>query len=364
VGPLKKLREQGYEPPLLNALFKRRKALRMVNTYTEKFKKLADCRSMIYPGYSLTSTDSGRVASFNPNAQNIPREPRVRRIIAAPPGKVLLAADYSQLEMRTAASKYVFDEPNLREAFLRGDDVHRLLAATITGKLPVDVTKVERTNAKPPNFLFLYGGEEQMYIDTLLDDYDIVKPFAEARRERDAYFTRWNQLPAGHAKYVDELLATGEVRSPLGTRRRIPHVFDLYPSARKEAFRVVINFVNQCFAAHLAQIGLVLLNAAGIDVRSFQHDAYLCYVDDNEEAVRSTARTMRDLLTRGVPQVLYDEFGLTLDVPLLVDVSAGTAWTDDDRLCEHDVWMPKLACPQCIEAAVWKHLDVGYTVAV
>jgi uracil-DNA glycosylase family 4 len=352
VEALKTLRELGAAPDLLNAILLYRKALRIVNTYSTKFARLADWQSMIYSSYSMVNTDSGRTASFDPNAQNIPRNKRVRRIIGAPPGKVVLAADFSQLELRTGASRYVFDEPNLRAAFERGEDPHRLLAASITGKPPHLVSSKERTDAKRANFLFLYGGEEDMYIRKQLEDYDIVKSREDARRERDAFFFRWSALPAGYERIMTELDKTGQVRSPLGTLRRLPNVFADNRSVKTEAYRVAINFVNQCFAWHLAAIGLVLLGGAGLDVRSFQHDAYLIYVDDDENAVRHASTQVRYLLEHGVPQVLRSEFNLEFDVPLKVDVSAGTAWTDDDRLCEHGIWMPRTACPSCVASRI------------
>jgi DNA polymerase I len=369
VGPIKKLRTMGAAPDLLNAILKRRKAMRVVNTYSDKIRRAVDWQSMIYPSYSMVNTDSGRTASFGPygNMQNIPRDKRVRRIVGAPPGKVLLSADFSQLEMRTGASKYVFDEPTMRAAFERGDDPHRLLGSFITGKPPELVTSKERTDAKRANFLFLYGGEEPMYIDKLLEDFDIVKSYEDAKHERDAFFHRWPALPAGHIRIIETVKRDLQIRSPLGTLRRLPEAGTQYQRGiRTHAFRVAINFVNQCFAFHLAAIGLVLLNAAGLDVRSFQHDAYLIYVDDNEAAVREAAQKIRYLLERGVVDVLLREFELEFDVPLKVDITAGTAWTEDDRLCEHGIWMPKIACETCAPADVahWAGLDKLQQAAV
>lgn len=344
VGVLKTLRESvangtiigmDHNAIVLDSMLKIRKAQKM-KTYPVRFREQRDWQNFLHWWYSITNTVTGRSAG---DGQQVPREPRVRRCVGAPPGYVLVQADFSQLEMRVAASKYVFDEPNLRAAFERGDDVHMLLAMEITRKLKEQITKEERNRAKPPNFLFLYGGEEDMYIRTLLEDYDIVKSRADATVERDAFFRRWSKLPDGHGRVIEELIANGQVRSPLGTIRRLPNVYSGTRSVKLAAFREAINFVDQCFSFHIAGIGLVLLRGAGFDVRSFQHDAYLAMVKDNEEAVASTAVRMRSLLEQGVPQVLHDEFGIDFDVPLKVDITAGTAWTDDDR--QH--WVPKAA---------------------
>lgn len=330
VGVIKELREM-FSDPTFDALLKYRRSQKMLGTYVTKFEQEPDREGMWYPWYSLINTATGRTAG---PSQQMPRPdigPMIRRCVGAPPGKVLLQADFSQLEMRVAASKYVFDEPNLRGAFERGEDVHTLLASTITGKPIGQITKEERANAKPPNFLFLYGGEEEMYIRTLLEDQDIVKTREQATFERDAFFARWSRLPQGHARVVAELKKEKQVRSCTGALRRLPDVDADDYKIRVEAFRMAVNFVVQNPACHLALIGLVLLGAAGLDTRSFQHDAYLLWVDDNEAAVRAAAAQVRHLLERGVPQVLHDEFGLDWDVPLKVDLTVGTAWTDDDR---------------------------------
>jgi DNA polymerase I-like protein with 3'-5' exonuclease and polymerase domains len=338
VGALKTLRERlGPEhenAPIFDAVLQYRKCWnKMLRTYIKHFREQQDPWCMVYPWYSLVNTATGRTSG---DYQQIPREPRIRRCVGAPPGKVMLSVDFSQLEMRTAASRYVFDEPNLRAAFERGDDVHLLLASEITRK-PIDrVTKEERSRAKPPNFLFLYGGEEDMYIRTLLEDYDIVKSRQDAQHERDAFFRRWNMLPVGHQRVVQNLERDGYIRTAFGTLRRLPNVYADDRRIKVEAYRQAVNVVDQAPSAHIALTGLVLINAAGYDVRSFQHDAYLVYVDDNEGAVRSACEHMRYLLEQGVPQVMRSQFGLEWDVPLKVDITAGTAWTDDDR----QEWVP------------------------
>jgi uracil-DNA glycosylase family 4 len=331
VGTLKTLREQYHDDPVFDALLKYRRSQKMLGTYIAKFESEPDKWGMLYPWYSMTNTVTGRTSG---DLQQIPRVdtgPMIRRCIGVPPGKVLLSADFSQLEMRVAASRYVFDEPNLRAAFERGDDVHLLLAAEINGVPPEQVTKKMRQDAKPINFLCLYGGEAEMIVRTLLEDYDLVKPYEEAQRDRDAYFRRWKGLPAGHGRVIAALDREGFVRTFFGFKRRLP---DCRADDRKivvAAYREAVNVVVQNPACYMALIGLVLLGAAGLDVRSFQHDAYLCWVDDKEAAVRAAAAQIRGLLEQGVPRVLASEFGIEWDVPLKVDITAGTAWTQDDR---------------------------------
>jgi uracil-DNA glycosylase family 4 len=331
VGTLKTLREQYRDDPVFDALLKYRRSQKMLGTYIAKFENEPDRWGMLYPWYAMTQTVTGRTSG---DLQQIPRTdtgPMIRRCIGVLPGKVLLSADFSQLEMRVAASKYVFDEPNLRQAFVNGEDVHRLLAATINGKRPEDVTKEERQNAKPPNFLFLFGGEEQMYIRTLLEDQDVVKTYEQAQFERDAFFSRWSGLAAGHGRVIAALDRDGFVRTFFGFKRRLPNARAEDRRIVVEAYREAVNVVVQNPACYMALIGLVLLGAAGFEVRSFQHDAYLLWVDDNEAAVRAATAQIRGLLEDGVPQVLKSEFDVDFDVPLRVDIQAGTCWTQDDR---------------------------------
>ena len=334
VGVLKTIRERlgpdDNHAGLFDAILQyRRYRNKMLGTYIAHYEEQQDYWQMAYPWYSLIRTVTGRTSS---DWQQIPREPRIRRCVGVPPGMCLIEADYSQLEMRVAASKHVFDEPNLRAAFEAGVDVHALLAAEISGKPVGLVTAEERSNAKPPNFMFLYGGEENMYIRTLLEDSDIVKSWQQAHHERDAFFRRWSGLPAGHRRTVAELKANGRVRTLFGTLRRLPNVFAADRKVEVEAYREAVNTVVSTPACHMALIGLTLLNACGLSVRSFQHDGYLIWVEDSEAAVRAAVAQIRYLLERGVPEVMAAQFGIDWDVPLKVDIKAGTAWTECDRM--------------------------------
>jgi DNA polymerase-1 len=341
VGVIKTLRENlGDEAsPVLDATLRYRKCRnKMLGTYIAHYENERDYFGRWYPWYSLTQTATGRTSG---SAQQIPRgdtelvdpgeHPMIRRCVGGEPGEVILDIDFAQLEMRVAASRYVFDEPNLRAAFEQNLDVHLLLASTITGKPLEHVTKTERQNAKPPNFLFLYGGEEDMYRRTLLEDQDIVKSWAQANHERNAFFARWSGLPAGHVRVIAELQAAGRVRTLFGTLRRLPNVYSEERKVRVESFRQAVNAKVQTPACHMALIGLVLLTAAGFKVRSFQHDAYLVGIEDSEAVVRRAAAQIKELLERGVPEVMASTFGIDWDVPLKVDMKCGTAWTENDR---------------------------------
>jgi uracil-DNA glycosylase family 4 len=331
VGVIKTLREN-HDNPLFDHLLQYRKCRnKMLGTYLAHYEDEQDYFGRWFPWTSLVQTATGRTSG---NAQQLPRPengPMIRRCVGAPEGALVMEVDFSQLEMRVAASRYVFDEPNLRAAFERGDDVHRLLAAEIHGKHPDAVTDAERSNAKPPNFMFLFGGEENMYIRTLLEDQDIVKSYEQAKHERDSFFRRWSHLQAGHERVVRTLEHDGQVRTLFGTLRRLPDVHSEERKVKVEAYRQAVNAVVQAPACHFGLIGLVILGAAGFEVRSFQHDAYLLWVEDSERAVRAAAAKIRYLLERGVPEVMASEFGIDWDVPLKVDIKVGTAWTENDR---------------------------------
>lgn len=463
---LKTLREN-FDHPIFPAMLGVRKAEKL-GTYLDRFRAERDRYGMAYPWYSLVLTATGRTSG---NYQQIPRDKRIRRCIGAPPGKVFIAADFGQLELRVASSKYVYDEPNMRAAFDADVDLHwltalrgaanetirtaslwamqaglptdrtgaevlsRLLSAapkgtesesflracralgedTLTGRwigqrlsegerasemarwfttvLEADAQRFmrelrnyglrdssegrqddvvsdytpqgsqpaeqrpfeladamsalspnrarvletapewseRRSRAKQINFGYLFGAEEFTYQRLLFEEFDIVVSKADAIRDRNLFYESWPAIPAGHTRIVRELEANGQVRSFTGMLRRLPDVYSHNRSLKLAAYRQAVNAVVQTPTCHLALIGLVLLGAAGFDVRSFQHDAYLLWLDDDEATVRAATAQIRYLLETGVPAVLAAEFGIDFDVPLKVDITAGTAWTDDDR---------------------------------
>src|SRR5262249_46588280 len=140
--------------------------------------------------------ESGRMSSSNPNLQNIPRGSEYRRCFTAPPGRCLIKADYSQIELRIAAK--VADERVMIAAYQSGQDLHRLTAARVLGKPDGEVTKADRQIAKSLNFGLVYGMGWRGLKGYALTNYGVVLTDAQARGYRDGFFKAYPGLRAWH----------------------------------------------------------------------------------------------------------------------------------------------------------------------
>jgi DNA polymerase-1 len=260
---------------------------------------------------------TGRLSSSDPNLQNIPiRTPLGRRIrrafVAGEPGLTLLAADYSQIELRILA--HVSSDEHLRDAFARGADIHRETAARVLHKAPADVTADERSMAKMVNFGIAYG----------MSDFGLSTragiPRQEAQEFINSYFATYSGI-SYYMLHIKELARSqGYVTTLLGRRRSIPELQARNPSLRGAGERMAINMPIQGTAADIIKIAMIRvaerLAASGLHARMLLqvHDELLFEVPRDEidplaELVRSTM-----------------EAALPLDVPLTVDVKVGDDW--------------------------------------
>jgi DNA polymerase-1 len=204
--------------PLANLLRDYRAAKKRATTYGPQWLKGAYRGGRVYAGWRQLGAASGRMACAAPNLQNLPRDPRYRRCFAAPPGRVLVKADYSQIELRIAAK--VANEPAMIEVYRRGDDLHTLTAKQILGK--DEVTKVDRQLAKAVNFGLLYGMGARGFRAYARSHYGVELTEAQATTYRRAFFAAYPGLRRWHAAVG----ATGD--RPVETRtlagRRCQHV--------------------------------------------------------------------------------------------------------------------------------------------
>jgi uracil-DNA glycosylase family 4 len=283
----------------------------------------------IFPRYSLTNTVTHRTSCFSPNLQNVPRDSRVRSVIAAPPGYVLLEADASQLELRMAAE--LAPESALFQEYLKPDpDVHMAMAERITGKSREHVTKEERSRAKPPNFAFLYDPAPdawKTYRRIALTDYDLVVEDREARFAHDA-FKEWGLKP-WHMRVKTELEATGKVRSIFGAYRRLPNIYATDDYARLEAWRQGINATDQSAASDLVLLWLIVLTGRGLHCVGYIHDAIHVLLPAGDAGLhRYWAEQIKHDFAVTVPDLVEEHFGYRFRTPLVADVSVGRHWGD------------------------------------
>jgi DNA polymerase-1 len=259
---------------------------------------------------------TGRLSSRDPNLQNIPirtalgRE--IRSAFVAPPGHVILAADYSQVELRLLA--HLSHDAELLEAFRSGEDVHVRTASLIFDVPKAEVTKVMRGRAKTINFGVIYG----MGDAALAKQTGVTRD--EASRFIDAYFTRY----AGVRRFMDETIEnarSGEaVRTLLGRRRFLPNLHSANRGLRMEAERIAKNTPIQGTAADLMKLAMVKLGpspaAPGVKMVLTVHDELVF------EVPAAHVETAGAFIREAMQDAMH------LDVPLVVDVGHGPSWAD------------------------------------
>lgn len=185
----------GINHPLAQLLRQYRDARKRTTTYGSKWLEHVRDDGRVYPAWRQIGAASGRMSCSQPNMQQLPRGP-YRRCIAAPAGRVLIKADYSQIELRIAAR--VSGDPALREAYQRGEDLHVRTARSVLGV--AEVTKQDRQLAKALNFGLLYGMGARGFQQYARSQYGLDLTVAEARRYRDAFFQSYPGLAAWHRR--------------------------------------------------------------------------------------------------------------------------------------------------------------------
>jgi len=311
------LAELALEHPLPRLILEFRALSKLKSTYTDKLPRSVSAGSgRVHTTYSQTTAVTGRLASNDPNLQNIPiRTPagrRIREAFIAPPGSRIVSADYSQIELRIMA--HLSGDESLRRAFHQGDDVHRATAAEVFG-VPIDkVTSDERRAAKVINFGLIYG----MSAFGVAQNLDIERATAQAYI--DSYFSRY----PGVKRYMDETRAQarerGYVETVFGRRLWLPEIRSGAPVRRQAAERAAINAPMQGTAADLIKLAMIAVQDF-LDKEKMKsllimqvHDELVFEVPEEELAVvREQAKTLMENVAE-------------LDVDLVVDVGVGENW--------------------------------------
>jgi DNA polymerase-1 len=310
--------------PVIDKILEYREIEKLRSTYAEGLGGLVDPETRrVHTTFEQTVAATGRLSSRAPNLQNIPiRTPLGRRIrrafVAGSPDQVLVAADYSQIELRVLA--HVSQDPALLDAFRSGADIHRRTAAAGFGVAENAVTRQQRDVAKMLNFGIIYG----------MSDFGLAwrmqMPREEAQRFIDEYFKRYGQV----RRYVLETKAfcveQGYVETLLGRRRYIPDMTSRVNAVRNAAERMAINMPIQGTAADIMKIAMARVHRALH--ASDLHARVLLQVHD--ELVAEVPRLEVERMAR----LLGDEMSgaYELDVPLVVDVRAGPNWDEMQRL--------------------------------
>jgi DNA polymerase-1 len=314
VEVLNELAEQGF--PIARLVIEYREISKLKGTYVDALPQLADESSRVHSSFHQTVAATGRLSSSDPNLQNIPirtasgRE--IRRAFVAPPGKKLVVADYSQIELRILA--HLSGDENLVAAFERGDDIHRATAAKIFGVTPDLVSQEMRFAAKRINFALLYG----MAAFTLGKDLGV--PTAEAKSYIESYFAQFPGVRGYLDGILEEARRTHEVTTIFGRVRPIPDIQASNGLVRGNAERMALNAPFQGSAADIIKIAMVRLDRA-LAQEGFQARLLL---QVHDELVLEAPAEEVPALSATVRRVM--EEAARLKVHLAVDVGSGDNW--------------------------------------
>jgi DNA polymerase-1 len=282
--------------PLAQLLRRYRLARKRGSTYGTDWLKHVAADGRVYSDWRQLGTKTGRMASGDPNLQNVPRDPAYRKCFRAPPGRVLVKADYSQIELRVAAR--IAGEERMIAAYRRGEDLHTLTAQQLTGRQ--DVTRQERQLAKPVNFGIIYGLGAPSLKRKAATEYGIVMTLEQARRYRDAFLRAWPGITRWHSKLKQS--RSTETRTVSGRRVLIPP--DTWYGARA-------NYAVQGTAGDGIKLALALLwerraQALGAFPVLAVHDEIVVEADaDRADAVATWLKTaMVDAMAPLVEPVL------------------------------------------------------------
>ncbi|CAB1370361.1 DNA polymerase I [Denitratisoma oestradiolicum] len=305
--------------PLPKLLLQHRSLNKLKGTYTDKLPQMVNpATGRVHTSFSQAVAVTGRLASSDPNLQNIPVRTeegrRIRSAFIAPPGHGLVSADYSQIELRIMA--HLSNDERLLQAFAQGEDVHRATAAEIFGITPLEVGPDQRRAAKVINFGLIYG----------MSAFGLARELGLERSAAAAYMERYFARYPGVARYMEETRQAardqGYVETVFGRRLWLPEIRSSNVGRRQGAERAAINAPMQGTAADLIKLAMIAvqrwLEETALQSRLILqvHDELVLEVPDGELAQVKTALPR---LMGGVAR---------LAVPLLVDVGAGPNWDE------------------------------------
>lgn len=320
VEVLENLAAMGYE--IAGKILDYRSASKLRGTYAVGLQELIGADGRIHTTFNQTVTETGRLSSTEPNLQNIPVRTemgrRLRRAFHASDGCRLLAADYSQIELRVLA--HISDDAVLKQSFFNNEDIHARTAAEVLGKPIESVTPEERRSAKAVNFGIVYG----------ISDYGLSKDLGITRAEAGAYIDAYLGRYAGVCRYMSDIVAEGKaqgyVKTLCGRKRWLPDLHNRSFNLRSMAERTALNTPIQGTAADIIKLAMLkadrMLREQGLQSRMLLqvHDELIFDVPEAE--ITAMAALVREAM----------ESAFELSVPLVVDVKVGENWYDMQKI--------------------------------
>jgi DNA polymerase-1 len=310
---LDKLREAH---PIINLITAWREVTKLKNTYVDTLPKLVDAQSRVHTTYNLTTAQTGRLSSNDPNLQNIPVRTelgrRIRTAFVAGPGNKLVSADYSQFELRLAA--VMADDKELIDMFNRDTDVHTATAAQVYGREPEDVTKQMRRAAKVSNFGILYG----------MSPHGLAVAAGMSFEQAKHFIDRYKELRRPLFDYIDRIKEFAQkesyVETIFGRRRPMPDIHSSNFMVRQAAERAAINMPIQGTEADIMKLAMVKVDELLAEQHNDCHQLLQIHDSILVECPEAVAERVAKLLKDAMEQV-YE-----LPVKLTVDVSIGHNW--------------------------------------
>jgi DNA polymerase-1 len=311
---LEELAVRGF--PIAQSLLRWRELTKLKSTYVDALPALVARDGRLHTRFNQAVAATGRLSSANPNLQNIPVRTelgqRIRKAFIAPPGSVLLVADYSQIELRILA--HIAEEAELIRAFQAGEDIHRATAALVFGSAPELVSAEQRRAAKTINFGILYG----------MSAFGLSQALGIPSKEADKFIKAYLDRYPGVRRYVEETQASaekeGKVTTLYGRVRWLPDIQSKNWNLRENARRMAINARIQGTAADLLKIAMIAIDRR---VRAeFPQSRLLLTVHDELvlEVPEKDAEAVAALVKKEMEGVA------SLAVPLEVVVGWGKSW--------------------------------------
>ncbi len=314
VETLQDLAAKGF--PLADVLMRHRELSKLKGTYVDAFPALVDSDGRLHTRYEQAVAATGRISSKDPNLQNIPvRTPvgqQIRRAFIAPPGRLLLVADYSQIELRLLA--HIAGEEAMLEAFRSGRDIHTATAATVFGIAPELVSPDQRRAAKTINFGIIYG----------MSAFGLSKALKISSKEADAFITAYRQRYPGVTRYTEETvasaLAEGKVETLYGRARFLPELSSRNYAVRENARRMAINARIQGTAADVLKLAMVAVHGR----LAAEHPQARLLLTVHDELVLEVPAAEVEAVAALVEREM--EGVAQLSVPLAVETGWGANW--------------------------------------
>ncbi len=295
-----------------------RELSKLQSTYVETLPEMTDKNGRIHTDFVQTGTATGRLSCRDPNLQNIPVRNeagrRIRSSFTAPEGKVLISADYAQIELVVLA--HLSGDKNMCQAFIEGTDVHKATAALIFGVKPEEVTAEMRRTAKTINFGVIYG----------MSAFRLANDLGISRTQAAQFISSYDQLYAGITNFKAQTILNAEtngyVETILGRRRPIMNINSRNKVEKAGAERMAINTPVQGSAADIVKKAMIEVDSAlkemnnGAKLLLQVHDELILECPDEQKTIEETIALIKDKMENAVK----------LNVPLRVSIEHGKNW--------------------------------------